>query len=80
MLAGIGGKLYEFGDPLDGNEVEATLPTDGFTWGGDLGAGLTVPIWWGLEADLQLRDVLNRYWGKTQHDLFYTVAVLWSIS
>jgi hypothetical protein len=80
VLAGIGGKLYDFGAPLEGNEVDATLPADGFTWGGDLGAGVTFPFWRGLEIDLQLRDALSRYWGKTQHDLLYTAAVLWSIS
>lgn len=79
VLAGLGGKYYEFGAPLDGNEVDATLPADGFSWSGDLGAGVTIPFWRGLEIDLQLRDGLSRYWGKTQHDLFYTAAVLWSI-
>lgn len=79
FLAGVGGKFYSFGEPTEPNDVDATLPDDGFTWGGDLGAGVTIPFWRGLTLDLQLRDALSRYWGKTQHDLYYTAAVLWGI-
>lgn len=79
FLAGVGGKFYSFGDPTLPNDVDATLPDGGFTWGGDLGAGITIPFWRGLTADLQVRDALNRYWGKTQHDLFYTGAILWRV-
>lgn len=79
VLAGVGGKFYDFGDPTEPNEVGATLPYDGFTWGGDLGAGLTVPFWRGLTLDVQVRDALTRYWGKTQHDLYYTGALLWRV-
>lgn len=79
FLLGVGGKFYHFGDPTAPNDVEATLPANGFTWGGDLGIGLTLPFWRGLRLDVQLRDALNRYWGKTQHDLYYTGAVLWHV-
>lgn len=79
FLAGVGGKFYSFGEPTEPNDVEATLPDNGFTWGGDLGAGVTFPVWRGLTLDLQVRDALNRYWGKTQHDLYYTAAILWGI-
>lgn len=71
VLMGGGGKFYSFGDPTEENDVEATFPDDGFTWGADLGGG----IWFrmlGLQLDLQARDALNKYWGKTQHDLIYT--------
>lgn len=79
VLAGVGGKFYDFGEPTEANEVEATLPDNGFTWGGDLGAGVTLPFWKGLTLDLQVRDALTKYWGKTQHDLYYTGALLWRV-
>ncbi|HSG48999.1 MAG TPA: hypothetical protein VLA43_14355 [Longimicrobiales bacterium] len=79
VLAGVGGKFYDFGEPTEANEVEATLPYNGFTWGGDVGAGVTLPFWKGLTLDLQVRDALTKYWGKTQHDLYYTTALLWRV-
>jgi hypothetical protein len=75
VMAGLGGKYYDFGVPSPANTVNATLPTNGFTWGGDVGAGLTVPFL-GITWDLQGRDALNRYWGKTQHDFLFTAGVL----
>ena len=71
VLVGGGGKLYTFDDPTEPNEVEATLPNDGFTWGGDMGVGLMFRVV-GLELDVQARDVWSKYWGKFQHDLLYT--------
>ena len=78
VLVGGGGKLYGFGDPTRDNEVEATLPNDGFTWGVDLGAGLTARLF-GLRLDVQARDALSRYWGKVQQDLLYTGAVSFAV-
>ena len=75
VMAGVGGKYYDFGEPSPANTVNATLPTNGFTWGGDVGAGLTVPFL-GLTWDLQARDAMNRYWGKTQHDFLFTAGAL----
>lgn len=71
VLVGGGGKSYTFEDATEPNEVEATLPDDGFTWGGDVGAGFTFRVV-GLELDVQARDVWSKYWGKVQHDLLYT--------
>lgn len=79
VLGGVGGKFYRFGEPLLPNDVGATLPQDGFTWGGDVGVGFTLPAWRGLTLDFQFRDALSRYWGKTQHDLLYSAAVLWPL-
>lgn len=79
VLGGVGGKLYDFGSPVADPGVNATLPSDGFTWGGDLGVGVVFPFWRGLRVDLQVRDAVSRYWGKTQHDLLYTGAVLWQV-
>jgi hypothetical protein len=78
VLAGVGGKFYSFGEPTRPNDVSATLPSDGFTWGGDVGAGLVVPLF-GLTFDVQARDAINRYWDKTQHDLVYSGALKWRI-
>jgi len=75
VMAGLGGKYYDFGEPTPLNEVNATLPENGFTWGGDLGAGFTVPFK-GFTWDVQGRDAMNRYWGKTQHDFLFTAGVL----
>lgn len=78
VVAGVGGKRYDFGEPTAANDVNAVLPHDGFTWGGDVGAGVTAPVM-GLTLDLQARDAFNRYWGKTEHDLVYSAGVLWRI-
>lgn len=71
VLVGAGGKFYGFQDPTEANDVEATLPDDGFTWGGDVGAGLAVRFR-GVHVDLQARDAWNKYWGKLQHDFVYS--------
>ncbi len=78
VLLGVGGKRYGFGEPTLPNDVEATLPADGFTWGGDLGGGFTLEAF-GLMADFQLRDAITRYWDKTQHDLLFTGGLVWSV-
>ncbi len=74
VLVGAGGKFYSFGEPTKANDVGATLPSNGFTWGGDLGAGVTAR-WKGLFLDVQARDALSRYWGKLQHDFIYSGSV-----
>ena len=75
-LGGVGGKRYGFGESTRPNEVEAVLPSAGFTWAWDLGGGLTVDLL-GLGADVQVRDVISRYWGKTNHDLLVTGGIAW---
>ncbi|HSG09902.1 MAG TPA: hypothetical protein VLA36_16195 [Longimicrobiales bacterium] len=75
VMAGLGGKYYDFGVPSSAPVENAALPDNGFTWGGDIGAGVTVPFM-GLTWDLQGRDAMNRYWGKTQHDFLFTVGLL----
>ena len=75
VVAGGGGKLYEFGETTLPNEVDAVLPTDGFTWGGDVGAGITMPLFGNLTLDLQARDAFSKYWGKWQHDFIYSGAL-----
>lgn len=74
VLVGGGGKHYAFGAPTVANDVGATFPADGFTWGGDVGAGFTARVL-GLTVDVQARDAWSRYWGKYQHDLMYTGTV-----
>jgi len=71
VLLGAGGKFYSFSDPTEPNDVGATLPANGFTWGGDVGAGLTGRLR-GLLLEAQVRDAWNRYWGKFQHDFIYS--------
>jgi hypothetical protein len=78
ILAGVGGKRYDFGDPTTANEAQAILPASGTTWGADIGAGITRPLL-GLSLDLQVRDAMNRYWGKTEHDLVATAGLAWRI-
>lgn len=78
VLAGVAGKRYDFGDPTTANEVDAILPSSGTTWGADIGAGFTLPLA-GLSLDVQARDALNRYWGKTEHDFVVTTGVAWRI-
>lgn len=77
VLLGVGGKRYGFGEPTRPNDVNAVLPSNGFTWGGDLGGGVTLRAF-GLEADFQVRDAVTRYWSKRQHDLLFTGGLLWA--
>ncbi|HSW31708.1 MAG TPA: hypothetical protein VLH75_19650 [Longimicrobiales bacterium] len=74
VLLGGGGKSYAFGAPTEATDVEPTYPNDGFTWGADVGAGLTFRFK-GLHLDVQARDALTRYWGKNEHDILYTGAL-----
>ena len=78
VLLGVGGKRYGFSEPTSPNEVGAVLPSNGFTWGGDLGGGFTLEVV-GLNVDVQVRDAITRYWGKTQHDLLFTGGLLWRL-
>lgn len=77
-LVGGGGKWYHFGSPTQANDVEAILPNGGFTAALDLGGGVIFSLF-GLDFDAQVRDVINRYWGKTQHDLVFSGGLLWRI-
>lgn len=74
VLVGGGGKHYAFGEPTTTNEVEATLPNAGFTWGAEVGGGVTFRAG-GLQVDLQARDAISKYWGKYQHDILYSGAL-----
>jgi hypothetical protein len=78
VLAGVGGKRYDFGEPTAANEVGAILPANGFSWGGDVGVGLTVAVR-GLTLDVQGRDAITRYWGKSEHDIVFSSGLLWRI-
>jgi hypothetical protein len=77
-LVGGGGKWYHFGSPTEPNTVEAILPSDGFTGALELGGGVSFSLF-GLLFDAQARDSINRYWGKTQHDLVFSGALVWRI-
>lgn len=77
-LLGGGGKWYHFGSPTEPNDVGAILPSNGFTAAFDVGAGASFSLW-GLVFDAQLRDSINRYWDKTQHDLVVSGGVVWQI-
>lgn len=78
VLAGFAGKWYSFGSPTEPNTVEAILPSDGYTPALELGGGLTFKVL-GLTFDAQAKDVVNRYWGKTQHDLVFSGGLVWSV-
>lgn len=78
VMAGGGGKWYHFGSPTEPNTVEAILPSDGFTAALDLGAGVSFTLYV-LAFDLQLQDSINRYWGKTQHDLIFSGGLTWRV-
>ena len=77
-MAGGGGKWDHFGSPIQPNTVAAILPSDGLTVALDLGAGVSLTLY-GLAFDLQLRDSINRYWGKTQHDLIFSGGLAWRL-
>ncbi len=78
VLLGFSGKWYGFGSPSPENTVEAILPTEGFEPSADLGGGLTFRLL-GLTFETQVRDNINRYWGRTQHDLSVTGGLVWVI-
>lgn len=78
IQAGLAGKHYDFDEPTRPNDVEAILPSNGYTWGGDAGLGFVVPVR-GLDFDIQARDAINRYWGKTEHDFLFGIGMIWQI-
>jgi hypothetical protein len=78
LLAGGGGKWYHFGDPRQENTVEAILPSGGFTAALDLGVGAFFSVL-GLAFDAQVRDSINKYWDKTQHDLIFSAGLRWPL-
>lgn len=77
-VLGGGGKWYHFGSPTEENTVEAILPSEGFTGSFELGGGFLFPLL-GLTFDLQILDSINRYWGKTQHDLVLSGGWVWQV-
>jgi hypothetical protein len=78
VLAGYAGKWYSFGAPSQPNEVDAILPNNGFTHSLELGGGLTFRLF-GFDFDAQVKDSINRYWGKTQHDLAFSGGLIWTV-
>lgn len=78
FLVGGGGKWYHFQDPTEENTVEAILPSDGFTAALEMGTGVVVTVR-GWDFDLQIRDSLNKYWGKYQNDLVFSGGLLWRV-
>jgi len=78
FLLGGGGKWYHFGEPSEPLTVDAILPSDGFTLSADLGGGIYLDLF-GITFDLQARDALNRYWGKTQNDLIFSGGLVWKV-
>jgi len=78
ILLGGGGKWYDFGDPTEPVTVDAILPSGGFTATADLGGGVIFRVF-GIPIDLQLRDSMNRYWGKIQNDLVFSGGLVWRI-
>ena len=78
VLLGGGGKWYDFGDPTDPVTVDAILPSNGFTVSADFGGGLNLDLF-GITFDFQVRNELNRYWGKYQNDLIFSGGLVWTI-
>lgn len=78
VLGGFGGKHYHFGHATAAADTSAILPNSGFTWGSDVGAGVTIPVA-GLTLDLQARESITHYWGKTETDLIASGGVVWRV-
>lgn len=78
VLLGGGGKWYDFGDPTEPVEVDAILPSNGFTVSADFGGGLNLDLF-GITFDFQARNELNRYWGKYQNDLIFSGGLVWTV-
>jgi hypothetical protein len=77
-LIGGGGKWYHFGSPTESYTVDVILPGDGFTGTFEVGGGITFSLL-GLVLDAQIRDSVNRYWDKTQHDLIFSGGLVWRV-
>ena len=75
VMAGFTGKWYSFGSPTRENTVGAILPSNGFTASADVGGGVTFGLF-GLTFEVQVKDSINRYWDKTQHDLVFSGGLL----
>jgi hypothetical protein len=77
-LLGGGGKWYHFGSPTEEYTVDVILPGGGFTGTFEVGGGVSFSVL-GLTFDAQVRDSVNRYWGKTQHDLIFSGGLVWRV-
>lgn len=78
VLGGVTGEHYHFALPTQPSDSLAILPHDRLTWGGQLGAGVTLPVR-GLVLDLQVRESISSYWGMKQANLVATSGLLWRV-
>jgi len=78
VLVGAGGKWYSFDPPTEENTVGAILPSNGFTAAVELGGGGTFSLY-GIMFTVEIRDSINRYWDKTQHDLIFSGGLVWRL-
>ena len=78
VLGGYSGKWYSFGPPTRENTVDAVFPTNGWTASADLGGGVIFRLF-GVALEAQVRDSINRYWKKTQHDIVFSGGVVWTV-
>ncbi|HKJ91586.1 MAG TPA: hypothetical protein VJ957_00395, partial [Longimicrobiales bacterium] len=78
VLAGLTGKRYGFGPPTTADSVGTLYPNNGVVRAWDLGGGVEFDLL-GLHLDLQGRDTIGRYWGRTQHDVIATAGIAWRV-
>ena len=43
-----------------------------------MGGGVTFGLF-GLTFEAQVKDNINRYWDKTQHDLIFSGGLIWRV-
>ena len=80
VVAGVGAKRYDFDtDPFLSFQDEVVLPQSGVVGMLNLGAGATVRVPGGLLLDLQVKDAMSDYWGRTQHDMLFLAGVTWEV-
>lgn len=79
VTAGLGATHYDFDTaPFTDLSDRVVLPQPGTVWAANLGVGAKIHVL-GVALDLQIRDAVNRYWERTQHNVMWLGGVSWEL-
>lgn len=79
VTAGVGGKRYSFDiDAFLDLQDTVVLPRSGTVPMLNVGVGATARVM-GFTLDVQVRDAVNEYWGRVQHDVMVMGGLTWEV-
>lgn len=80
IVAGLGAKHFTFDRAeLSQGDEGLVAPEDGTELMVNVGGGAVVPVWRGIELDVQVRDALSEYWDDQQHDVTWVAGLSWRV-